>query len=81
MVKKKKWSVKRTAEPNIVELRETYVERYVNTPLLFRDDGIASVNNGSSVKILLGKINSVKMAKKGKEKITAVVHYAPYDEI
>ena len=81
MVKKKKWSVKRTAEPNIVELRETYVGRYVNTPLLFRDDGIASVKNGSSVKMLLGKINSVKMAKKGKPKITAVVHYAPYDEI
>ena len=80
-MKKKKRSVKRTAKPNIVEFRETYVGRYVNTPLSFWDDGIASVKNGSSVKMLLGKINSVKMAKKGKPKITVVVHYAPYDEI
>ena len=81
MLKKKKCSVKRTAEPNIVELREKYVGRYVTTPLSFWDDGIASVKNGSSVKMLLGKINSVKMAKKGKPKIKAVVHYAPYNEI
>ena len=64
MVKKKKANGSGTTKPNIAKLKETYVGRYVNTPLSFWDDGVTSVKKGSSVEMVLGKITTVKMAKK-----------------
>ena len=66
--------------PNILELKETYIGQYVNTPLSFWDDGIASVKKGSSAKMLFGRIDDVKIAKKGKNKITMAVHYEPHKD-
>ena len=80
MVKKKKANGSGTTKPNIAKLKETYVGRYVNTPLSFWDDGVTSVKKGSSVEMVLGKITTVKMAKKKTEKVTADVHYAPTED-
>ena len=80
MVKKKKANGSGTTKPNIAKLKETYVGQYVNTPLSFWDDGVTSVKKGSSVEMVLGKITTVKMAKKKTEKVTADVHYAPTED-
>ena len=62
------------------ELEEKYCGRYVQTPLSFWDDGKCVAPKRKKIQMILGLITRLKQTKKTKNKITAVVHYAPYDD-